>query len=104
MRHAGDACIVDVAEFLEKICGCALQEYQLRCLAMFAHQISSPPCVSWLNTLLERHGFADVFTSCFADAQARFTCHDQYKNRRYENKGSRIDYVIVDSEWLPKVR
>ena len=60
--------------------------------------------MSWLNTLLERHGFADVFTSCFADAQARFTCHDQYKNRRYENKGSRIDYVIVDSEWLPKVR
>ena len=26
----------------------------------------------------------------------RFTCWNQYTNRRYDNEGSRIDYVIVD--------
>jgi hypothetical protein len=34
----------------------------------------------------------------------RFTCWDQYRNERYENKGARIDYVFVDQSVLKSVR
>lgn len=37
-------------------------------------------------------------------AQGRFTCFDQYKNKRYENEGARIDYTIIDRDLLPSVR
>ena len=29
----------------------------------------------------------------------RFTCWEQYTNRRYANEGSRIDLVLVDEAW-----
>jgi exodeoxyribonuclease III len=34
----------------------------------------------------------------------RFTCWDQYRNERYENKGARIDYIFVDSQVINSVR
>jgi hypothetical protein len=43
-----------------------------------------------------------TFTTAFE--QARFTCFDQYKNKRYENEGARIDYTIIDQDLLPSVR
>ncbi|EGD79201.1 hypothetical protein PTSG_12954 [Salpingoeca rosetta] len=103
VRGADEMCIADIVECLDKIAGVSLADWQQRCLGMFALPISSPPCVQWLNTLLEKRGCVDVFTSCYPNAQARFTCHDQYKNRRYENKGSRIDYIVLDGDWKHRV-
>ncbi|CUI10896.1 apurinic apyrimidinic endonuclease, putative [Bodo saltans] len=32
-----------------------------------------------------------------------FTCWDQYRNKRYDNEGNRIDYVFVDASLLQQV-
>eukprot|EP00434_Breviolum_minutum_P042186 symbB.v1.2.037535.t1/scaffold5572.1/size25760/3 len=38
----------------------------------------------------------DSFAEFYPKAQERFTCWDQYRNRRHQNEGSRIDYIFVD--------
>ena len=40
----------------------------------------------------------DTFRLHHPNAQGRFTCWNQYTNRRYENEGARIDYILVDRE------
>ncbi|KAF4654654.1 hypothetical protein FOZ61_008135 [Perkinsus olseni] len=41
-------------------------------------------------------GMRDSFRWAHPNAKERFTCWDQYRNRRYINAGSRIDYILVD--------
>ena len=50
---------------------------------------------AWLRGLL-RDGFVDSLDALHPQRTDRFTCWNQYTNRRYDNEGSRIDYVIVD--------
>lgn len=38
----------------------------------------------------------DSFAELYPNARERFTCWDQYTNKRYENIGARIDYILVD--------
>jgi len=33
--------------------------------------------------------------------QCSFTCWDQYTNKRYENLGTRIDYILVSNDFAP---
>lgn len=45
-------------------------------------------------------------TSCSSTAWSDafdlpFTCWDQYRNKRYENEGNRIDYIFADAVLLP---
>ncbi|CAB9509552.1 lyase [Seminavis robusta] len=54
------------------------------------------PFRQWLSKLLEEDDMVDTFRHFYPSARGRFTCWDQYTNRRYENDGTRIDYVIVD--------
>ncbi|CAJ1364611.1 unnamed protein product [Effrenium voratum] len=44
----------------------------------------------------------DSFAEFYPEAQERFTCWDQYRNRRHENEGSRIDYVLVDRAFFER--
>lgn len=37
-------------------------------------------------------------------AECRFTCWNQFTNRRYENEGARIDYILVDACLLQHVQ
>eukprot|EP00730_Choanoeca_flexa_P001014 TRINITY_DN10440_c0_g2_i5.p1 TRINITY_DN10440_c0_g2~~TRINITY_DN10440_c0_g2_i5.p1 ORF type:complete len:726 (+),score=140.60 TRINITY_DN10440_c0_g2_i5:20-2197(+) len=46
----------------------------------------------------EKVQLVDTFTAVHPSAQARFTCWDQYKNKRYENIGARIDYILIDKQ------
>lgn len=39
----------------------------------------------------------DTFALVRPQARDRFTCWEQYRNRRYINEGSRIDYFLVDA-------
>lgn len=50
---------------------------------------------AWLRGLLQ-DGYVDSLDALHPQRIDRFTCWNQYTNRRYENEGSRIDYVIVD--------
>eukprot|EP00939_MAST-03C_sp_MAST-3C-sp1_P000739 g739.t1 len=42
----------------------------------------------------------DTFAHFHPRADGRFTCWNQYKNRRYENEGARIDYILVDDAFF----
>mmetsp|Transcript_30763 Transcript_30763/g.46653 ORF Transcript_30763/g.46653 Transcript_30763/m.46653 type:complete len:537 (+) Transcript_30763:109-1719(+) len=63
------------------------------------------PARKWLDTLICRHDkMIDVFRHFYPKAEGRFTCWDQFKNRRYENEGCRIDYIWVDAALLQYVQ
>eukprot|EP00940_MAST-03C_sp_MAST-3C-sp2_P002072 g2072.t1 len=40
----------------------------------------------------------DSFAFFHPRARGRYTCWNQHKNRRFENDGARIDYILVDSD------
>ena len=42
---------------------------------------SSPPCKDWIEGVLGR-GMADAFAEMWPDQEGRFTCWDQYRNKR----------------------
>jgi hypothetical protein len=42
----------------------------------------------------------DAFAHFYPHTEERFTCWEQYRNRRYVNEGSRIDYFLVDEPLL----
>ena len=94
-----------LAELLQKIAGVAWSEETLREMANSEADIEqTSPTRRWLSALLRDDHMVDVFRHFNPDAQARFTCWNQFTNRRYYNDGSRIDYTIVDRSLLPHVR
>lgn len=62
----------------------------------------SPPYM-WMKALLEEDGMVDVFRHMYPEAEGRFTCWHQQKNRRYVNEGGRIDFTLVDKAILDQV-
>jgi exonuclease III len=62
------------------------------------------PSRRWLNAIFEEDGMVDAFRSLYPDAEGRYTCWNQFTNRRYENEGARIDYTIVDGAFAPLIR
>ena len=61
------------------------------------------PAYVWMKTLLEEDGMVDVFRHIYPDAEGRFTCWHQQKNKRYINEGGRIDFTLVDTALLDHV-
>ncbi|KAL7446789.1 hypothetical protein ACHAXM_011249 [Skeletonema potamos] len=61
------------------------------------------PAYVWMKTVLEEDGMVDVFRHVYPDAEGRFTCWHQQKNKRYVNEGGRIDFTLVDSALLDHV-
>eukprot|EP00438_Fugacium_kawagutii_P013288 Skav225460 [mRNA] locus=scaffold881:124686:126311:+ [translate_table: standard] len=61
------------------------------------HWVNEPQCVEhmmqWLGDNL-----LDTFAECHQRAQGRFTCWMQNANLRYNNKGSRLDYILCDKK------
>eukprot|EP00911_Craspedida_sp_UC1_P000123 UC1_evm1s97 len=55
------------------------------------------PQPSWMTKVLQFDGMIDAFAHYHPRAQGRFTCWDQYRNQRYANVGSRIDFTLVDN-------
>eukprot|EP00045_Choanoeca_perplexa_P012587 m.138058 g.138058 ORF g.138058 m.138058 type:complete len:455 (-) comp16064_c0_seq1:190-1554(-) len=98
-----------LVEILAKVCRVDLSSLQAHCLASVADRTTCPGNGDWIDGLVvEREAEAeeepelvrliDTFTALHPTAQSRFTCWDQYKNKRYENKGARIDYILVDQQ------
>mmetsp|Transcript_6874 Transcript_6874/g.25353 ORF Transcript_6874/g.25353 Transcript_6874/m.25353 type:complete len:648 (-) Transcript_6874:893-2836(-) len=48
-------------------------------------------------------GLVDSFVWAHPTAQGRFTCWEQFRSMRYENKGARIDYILVDPALLGRL-
>jgi len=52
--------------------------------------------VEWLRSIIDEDGLVDTFATLRPNAEARYTCWNQYKNGRYINDGRRIDYILLD--------
>ena len=57
----------------------------------------------WLDRLIQEDGMVDTFRHFYPTAENRFTCWNQETNRRYENEGGRLDYILVDACLLQHV-
>lgn len=65
---------------------------------------ASPPR-RWLDReILGEDKMVDAFRYFYPDAQARFTCWNQFRNRRYYNEGARIDFTLIDYAFLKHLK
>ncbi|GBG23899.1 DNA-apurinic or apyrimidinic site lyase [Hondaea fermentalgiana] len=65
---------------------------------------NDPSVIQWFQgDLCTSDNMLDTFRELYPHARNRFTCWDQYTNRRYENCGARIDYFVMDRDLLPRV-
>ena len=101
-----DVLDVDCAlEALEKLGGAHVpRETMKRALGALAPPPPPPAApgalpassTAWLLGLRDVDGMVDSLDALHPRRSERFTCWHQYHNKRYENVGSRIDYVLVD--------
>ena len=54
------------------------------------------PPRKWLNEIIETDKMIDCFRRFYPTAEGRFTCWEQFRNKRYVNQGARIDFTLVD--------
>ncbi|CAE8701589.1 unnamed protein product, partial [Polarella glacialis] len=101
LREPGELCLGDLAEGLRKLAGIELSSKAVQWLAARATGPGTPPPVrDWLEAVLREDGMVDSFAELYPTAEERFTCWDQYRNKRHDNEGSRIDYVLVDRSFF----
>lgn len=95
-REGGEIRVGELAECVKAMGGVEWSEGQMRAVSdAVGRSKSSPPCREWFERIIVG-GMADAFAELWGSARARFTCWDQYKNKRYTNEGARIDYTLVD--------
>ena len=94
-----------LTELLAKICGIIWDSGTQRCIADSIYGVCemNPPR-QWLNHLMVEDDMVDTFRHFYPEARGRFTCWNQNTNRRYENEGARIDYILVHKSLLPRVQ
>lgn len=104
-REENAVSVAVLAELMAKIIGVQWSEAVTRQIAETAGAVErlSPPRL-WLRAVMEEDGMVDAFRHYFPEAQARFTCWNQNKNRRYVNDGARIDYTLIDKLLLPYIQ
>lgn len=103
-RVSRDANVVSIdilGELMSKIAKVEWSSKELRSISEMDDSCykSSPPA-HWLNEVLEEDKMVDAFRSSYPHAQGRFTCWNQHTNKRFENKGFRIDYTLLDRSML----
>ena len=97
--------IVVLSELMNKIAGIEWNETLQRQIADDQEGIARiSPTRQWLECIIQQDEMVDVFRHFYPTAKDRFTCWNQYTNRRYVNEGCRIDYTLVDKSLLPMVR
>lgn len=94
--------IATVAELMGKLAGIDWDQDLQKTIADSDGTINeaSPPR-RWLDQeMLEEDGMVDAFRHFHPNAEGRFTCWDQFRNRRYYNEGARIDFTLIDPPLL----
>ena len=109
--------IQTLSELMSKVCNITWDERIRRSIATSEFAILNPdsPPLLWMKQLLmgdggekeeEEHGrggMVDVFRHLYPYAEGRFTCWNQFTQKRYTNQGGRIDYTLVDRSLLKYV-
>ncbi|KAF4678754.1 hypothetical protein FOZ62_006973 [Perkinsus olseni] len=86
----------ELFEMIRKVVGINVSEAEQRKVAdIWGMGRGSAEIKQWFG-LMRGDGMRDSFRWAHPNAKERFTCWDQYRNRRYINAGSRIDYILLD--------
>jgi hypothetical protein len=96
--------IETLTELMSKIANVQWSEDTQRLISNTHATVRDSPPRQWLTSVLQEDGMIDVFRHFYPNAEARFTCWDQFTNRRYTNDGARIDYTLVDASLLEHVQ
>mmetsp|Transcript_24539 Transcript_24539/g.51844 ORF Transcript_24539/g.51844 Transcript_24539/m.51844 type:complete len:584 (-) Transcript_24539:214-1965(-) len=64
---------------------------------------ASPPR-RWLNQVINDDKMVDCFRFYYPNAEGRFTCWEQFRNKRYDNQGARIDFTLIDKSLVGSLR
>ena len=107
-KSEGVLCVSDLFEVLSKV-----ENFQVSMEAKiaFSDVFANVPrsCVAdiW-DKLLSECKLVDTYLHVNSAARPigseRFTCWDQSRNDRYENRGTRIDYILADESVISSVR
>lgn len=108
-KPSGVLAISDLFEAISKLFG---KDFSEQARAAFSDVFAKPRAcaavVEKYDKLLSECQLADTYIHSNPAGRPigceRFTCWDQYRNERYENKGSRIDYIFVDQGLISSVR
>jgi exodeoxyribonuclease III len=97
---------IDVlSELMSKIGSIPWDEATQRSIAKeYAGVSRVAPTRQWINAVIEQDGMFDAFRHFYPTAEGRYTCWNQFTNRRYVNEGARIDYTLVDATLLAHVQ
>lgn len=103
LRRPGVMSVGELVECLKQLSSVEVSPKALKAISA-AH--GRPPVATsireWLQSVLQQDGMVDSFAALHPDADERFTCWEQYKNKRHTNTGSRIDYILVDGAFFQK--
>mmetsp|Transcript_6922 Transcript_6922/g.21414 ORF Transcript_6922/g.21414 Transcript_6922/m.21414 type:complete len:391 (-) Transcript_6922:85-1257(-) len=88
----------DFRDLADKLGGVQFSDAELQRL------VRENPSTFLKDELVGEDDMVDSFAALHPEARDRFTCWDQYRNQRHENKGSRIDFVFVDAPLFREAR
>ena len=108
-KPAGTISIGDLFEVMAKLLGADFPEQTIMTFSdLFGMPRSAPPVIEKYDQLIAECRLVDTYIKSNPAGRLvsseRFTCWDQYRNDRYENKGARIDYIFVDSTIEDSIR
>ena len=107
--------IQTLSELMSKICNINWDESTRKNISMSKYanlNLDSPP-LRWMQELLSTKGddddddggggMVDIFRHFYPTAEGRYTCWNQFTQKRYTNMGGRIDYTLVDKSLMEYV-
>lgn len=108
-KPAGVLSVSDLFEVISKIFQRDFSDQAKMAFSdVFSIPRSAPPVIEKYDQLISDCDLVDTYILSNPAGRSigseRFTCWDQYRNERYENKGARIDYIFVDDSLVQSVR
>ena len=95
---SGGLSVQHLGDLMNKALGSGFSESELKIVAKcFGYSYYAPCLIDFFNDLVTKDHMVDTFGAKYSNqAEERFTCWEQYTNARYENKGVRLDFVLLD--------
>lgn len=104
-RKANCICLETLMELMSKIARVEWDDKTRKLIASTAADVKhASPTIKWLDDIINEDGMVDSFRHFFPAAKDRFTCWHQYTNKRFDNEGCRIDYMLVDKPLLEHIQ